>query len=103
MRRSLALLPCALLVTLLTVTIHDTTSEVASYGGEGALSEYLYPRPVGGWPAPFLADSPGTSIILQVGIEDQFRLGPFIASLAFWYLVLSAALNLAVRTKRQSI
>lgn len=90
----IALLLCALLVAVLSATIHDTTSEVASYGGEGPVAEYLYPRPVGGWPAPFIADDPGTLVILQLGIEDHFRLWPFIADVAFWYLVLSLTWDL---------
>jgi hypothetical protein len=86
----------ALLMTLLSALIQDTTVEVASYGGEGPVSEYLYPRPVAGWPAPFLADNPATSVIQQIGVEDDFRPWSFVADIAFWYLT-SAGLWLVIR------
>lgn len=105
MRKShhhLALISCALLVTLFSVSIHDTTSEIAFYGGEGTVAEYLYARPVGGWPAPFVADNPGTSVILHLGLEDNFRLGSFVADVAFWYLT-SAGLWMIIRCLRRKV
>lgn len=59
------------------------------YGTEGPLRLNLLPREVAGWPAPFLADDPGTSVTHKVGVEDTFRLGPFIATLSFWFLIVS--------------
>lgn len=49
------------------------------------------PKPVlnGGWPAPFAFDRPGISVEGKIGFpEDDFRLAPFIASLAFYILCL---------------
>lgn len=86
----------ALLLTLLSSLIQDRNLEVASYGAEGPISEYLYARPVAGWPAPFLTDNPATSVILQIGVEDDFRPWPFAADIAFWYLI-SAGIWMVVR------
>jgi hypothetical protein len=45
----------------------------------------------GGWPAPFLYDTPGVSIEWQLSIgEDDFRTGPYIANFAFYLLILLA-------------
>jgi hypothetical protein len=55
------------------------------------MEENVQPREVAGWPAPYLADSPHTSVIHKIGIEDDFRAGPFIATFSFWLLV-----NLAI-------
>lgn len=43
----------------------------------------------GGWPAPFLFDVPGVSVewTLSIG-EDDFRMGPFVANVAFYFLIL---------------
>jgi hypothetical protein len=81
----------ALAVSLATAWINPPTDEWAMYGHEGSPRENWRPRDVAGWPAPFLADNPGTSVPHKVGIEDTFRLGPFIGTLSFWFLVISAA------------
>jgi hypothetical protein len=73
-------------LTTASLTFQQRSTEVALYGGEGDLAENLRPRPVAGWPAPFVADSPATSVLFQIGVEDDFRGGPFVADLAFWYL-----------------
>lgn len=62
----------------------------------------------GGWPAPFLADDPSTSVTSQLGLEDQFRPGPFIADLAFWFVLFSLASNIcsfavAARYRRKNL
>ena len=60
------------------------------YGTEGPLEQNWLPREVAGWPAPFLADDPGTSVIHKVSfVEDNFRLGSFVATLSFWFLIVS--------------
>lgn len=53
------------------------------YRYEGPLERDWLPREVAGWPAPFLANNPGTSVINDVGVEDVFRSGPFVATLSF--------------------
>lgn len=57
------------------------------YGSEGQLDQIWLPREVAGWPAPFLADKPGISVPHKLGVEDAFRLGPFVGTLSFWFLV----------------
>lgn len=43
----------------------------------------------GGWPAPFLYDNPGVSVEWKLSIgEDDFRAGPFVANLTFYFLML---------------
>lgn len=43
----------------------------------------------GGWPAPFLYDTPGVSVEWKLSIgEDDFRPGPYMANLAFYLLTL---------------
>ena len=85
--RSFAL---ALAITIATAWISTTTDERTLYGHEGRMEQNWLPREVAGWPAPFLADDPGTSVIQKVGVEDVFRPGPFIATLSFWFLAVSA-------------
>ncbi len=63
---------------------------VKMYGHEGPLEHNWLPREIAGWPAPYLADNPSTSVIHNVGFEDVFRPGPFVATLSFWFLVVSA-------------
>ncbi len=63
------------------------------------MEENLLPREVAGWPAPYLADDPSTSVIHRVGIEDNFRVGPFVATLSFWLLVSLAVARLSRRSK----
>lgn len=43
---------------------------------------------------PYLADNPNTSVRHTIGTEDQFRIGPFIATFSFWLLVSLVALRL---------
>lgn len=57
------------------------------YGFEGPVEQNLLVRELAGWPAPFLADSPNTSVPHQIGLEDDFRTGPLVASYSFWYLL----------------
>lgn len=48
------------------------------------------PKPVlnGGWPAPFAFDRPAVSVEDRIGFpEDDFRLWPFVADVAFYLLV----------------
>jgi hypothetical protein len=40
------------------------------------------PEPVGGWPFAFLYDDQATSVIGQLGPEDDFRPGWFLADMA---------------------
>lgn len=77
----------ALGLTLASAKVVTTGDEVAQYGGEGTVSEMFKPRELGGWPAPYLADSTATSVPHQIGLEDDFRPGPFVASFAFWLLI----------------
>jgi hypothetical protein len=49
------------------------------------------PKPVlnGGWPAPFAFDRPGISVEGNVSFpEDDFRIWPFLANVAFYQLIL---------------
>lgn len=67
------------------------------------IAGHMLARPVGGWPAPFLADDPSTSVTLRLGVEDTFRPGPFVADYAFWLLLLHLAwqiLGLVANRKR---
>lgn len=69
------------------------------YGWEGPPGPNYKPRPVAGWPAPFIADSPHTSVAQQVGIEDDFRVGPFVATFSFWLLLVIAVGRLVRRPR----
>jgi hypothetical protein len=85
----------AFAVSAATVWINPATDEKALYGTEGSVEQNWRPRAVAGWPAPFLADDPGTSVPHQIGVEDTFRLGPFVATLSFWILVVTVIWRLA--------
>jgi hypothetical protein len=94
----------AFAVSVATAWINPETDERALYGSEGAIEHNWLPRAVAGWPAPFLADKPGTSVIHKVGVEDIFRPGPFVATLGFWFVVISAiqtSVALLVRVRRR--
>lgn len=77
----------ALLLTIASAWIPSRTDERAQYGSEGPPEENWLPRELAGWPAPYLADNPNTSVPHNVGLEDNFRPGPFVATLSFWVLV----------------
>lgn len=85
--KGLASLVVALALSFATVWIQPSSDETAMYGSEGRLDETWLPREVAGWPAPFLADTPGISVTHKIGVEDTFRLGPFIGTLSFWFIV----------------
>lgn len=99
MLKAILTITMALAISLATLGITVPTDERAMYGHEGPIEQNLQPREVGGWPAPFLADSPHTSVPHQLGLEDDFRLGPFFETLSFWLLVLHAIIA-AVRWGR---
>jgi hypothetical protein len=93
-------MPCfaAMVLTIASAWITPATGERALYGHEGSIEENLQPREVAGWPAPYLADNPNTSVIHKVGIEDNFRAGPFLATFSFWLLVSLAVARLIRRS-----
>ena len=76
--------------------------EVGIYGNMGSLYENVRSRVVGGWPAPFMADSVATSVPFKLGAEDKSRSGPFLASLAFWYLALAVPIRIVGWLRRRS-
>lgn len=78
----------AFVLTIASAWINPPTDEYAMYGNMGPFEQNWQPREVAGWPAPYLADSPGTSVIHKVGLEDEFRPGSFIATLSFWFVVI---------------
>ncbi len=90
MLRTLSMLLLALAITVATIWIARPTDERAMYGTEGPVEQNWLPREVAGWPAPFIADDPSTSVIHQIGVEDDFRTGPFVATWSFWVLVVAA-------------
>jgi hypothetical protein len=63
-------LVAALFLTVASAWIRPATDEHAMYGWEGPPGPNYKPRPVAGWPAPFIADSPHTSVILQIGFPE---------------------------------
>ena len=94
MFRPILIATAAALLTCASAMIHPTSDERAMYGFEGPLEQNWLPRVVAGWPAPFLADSPDTSVPHQIGPEDHFRPGPFLADLGFWAVVTLGALKI---------
>lgn len=91
MLKLIAQIALASAISLSTAWINPATDEKAMYGFEDPLQQNWLPREVAGWPAPFLADNPGTSVTHKVGFEDAFRVGPFIGTLSFWFLVVLTA------------
>lgn len=83
----------AFAVSAATAWINPATDERALYGSEGSVEQNWQPRVVAGWPAPFLADNPNTSVIHQVGVEDTFRPASFLATLSFWIVAISVIWN----------
>ena len=93
----------ALILTIGSAWITRPGDERAMYGHEGSMEENLQLREVAGWPAPYLADSPNTSVIHQVGIEDDFRAGPFVGTLSFWLLISLAVARLIRRSQSNDL
>jgi hypothetical protein len=100
MIRIVALWLTALVLALGSTIVHPNTDERAMYGSEGPWELNWKPRVVAGWPAPFLADSPSTSVPYKIGVEDEFRPGPFLATWSFW-LIVTLAGSRALRWLRQ--
>lgn len=90
----------AVLLTMASLAVVTTNGERTMYGYEGGVSENFRPREQAGWPAPFLADSPDTSVVHQIGPEDELRPGNLVATLSFWLLVV-IALRRFLRRGRQ--
>jgi hypothetical protein len=101
MSRVLPRLIFALAITIATIWINPATDERTMYGHEGPVEQNWLPREVAGWPAPFLADNPNTSVIHDVGPEDNFRPGSFVATLSFWFLAIAASGRLGEWAKRK--
>jgi hypothetical protein len=55
--------------------------------------------PAGGWPFAFLYDSPATSVLDQLGLEDDFKAGWFLIDAAI-FGALPAAAAVAFRLRR---
>lgn len=91
----------AFMLTVGSAWVQPRTDERAMYGFEGPLEQNWLPRKVAGWPAPYLADSPDTSVQHKVGLEDDFRPGPFIATLSFWLLIVLCFGSLARRARSE--
>ena len=76
----------------------------AVYNDECALAlgrdACLEDQPVAGLPFAFLVDSPGVSVIHQVGPEDRFVPWAFAADVALVWLALLALASLARRLRR---
>jgi hypothetical protein len=89
----------AFALTLASAWISAPTDENALYGNMGTSQQNWQPRKVAGWPAPYLADDPGTSVIHEIGLEDDFRPGPFVATLSFWFLTTSIIGTMARRVR----
>lgn len=85
--RTVLIVIVAIILTLGSAGVVSRTDERAMYGWEGPVEQNWQARELAGWPAPYLADSPNTSVIHQVGPEDDFRAGPFVATLSFWLLL----------------
>jgi hypothetical protein len=86
-------------LTCASVLIQPASDERTMYGFEGNLEQNWRVREVAGWPAPYLADSPDTSVPHKIGIEDTFRPGPFVADLGFWILLTLSGMR-AVASRR---
>jgi hypothetical protein len=69
-------------------------------GARGPSGTCDRPLPVGGWPFPFLYDSPGTSVVGSLGPEDDLRPGWYLADAAVLALV-PAALGTVVGVRRR--
>jgi hypothetical protein len=99
MVRIIAIMSLALVATLASLWISPFTDERAMYGHDGPVEQNLQSREVGGWPAPFLADNPNTSVPHQLGVEDNFRPGQFVGTLSFWLLVVGSIFALIRRMR----
>lgn len=102
MMTKLTVAVAALLLTCASVFIQPASDERAMYGFEGPLEQNWLPRELAGWPAPFLADSGETSVPHQIGPEDHFRPGPFVADLAFWAMVVLGVMRVWRFFRRQA-
>jgi hypothetical protein len=94
----------AFTLTIASAFVPVSTDKRALYGHDGPLGQNWLPRELGGWPAPYLADNPNTSVPHKLGPEDVIRPGSFVATPSFWLLVslaLSWLLRAALRWSSQ--
>ena len=57
----------ALFLTAASLWVPSRSDERAMYGHEGPLEQNWLSRELAGWPAPYLADNPNTSVPHQIG------------------------------------
>lgn len=94
-----AILASAALLSILSANITNIGPEYELYCNLGKSSDGIditCPERVlkGGWPSPFLYDTPFISVQRSLGFEDSFRLSPFIANIAFYIIIISVFMRL---------
>jgi hypothetical protein len=102
---SAAALLAALALALATVRIQRVGTAPAEWTQELCAPEPLHACTegvlMGGWPAAFLVDRPGISVMGKLAlVEDLFRPGPFILDWGIVWIALELLTILISRTRR---
>jgi len=85
--------------TVGTVFYQRPSSEVVMYGNLCNIEQWMHcyqPREAAGFPFPYGFDSPGVTVehVVWPGMEDEFRLLPFIINIWFYFLMLTVSFRL---------
>jgi hypothetical protein len=103
----LALLPSALLLTVVSSNVERTGPELAEHGNFcGSTKDRLCmkPRLSGGFPLAYLFDAPGISVEGQLSFgEDEFRTAPFLFDLAVYIAVITVGAGVMRRVRVGSV
>ncbi len=102
MRRLIGFIGLALAISVATAFLPYRSDELVAYGSEGQVEQNVQRREVAGWPAPFLADDPDTSVPHRIGPEDTFSVGLFAITVAFWFVTLCLLdkVTMSIRRRR---
>ncbi len=84
-------------LSLVSVMYQRPAAELAQYGTECSIDQWQHcwaPVTSGGFPFAFLFDSTATSVLYQLGVEDEFRWWPFAMNV--WIYALLCAVTLRI-------
>jgi len=95
----LAMLFLSLILTVGTVFYQRPSTEIVQYGNVCSIDQWMHcyqPREAAGFPFPYGFDTPGVTAEHAVwpGMEDEFRLLPFIINIWFYFLMLIVTFRL---------
>jgi len=87
----------AIILALVSVKIERLGPEQASYGnlcGPEQNEQCYQPVLKGGFPFAYMVDDPATSVLRQLGPEDDLLMGPLLVDICLYFALLLLAIQL---------